>query len=79
MREYVELVCGPMLEAVAPYVRWPTCSARPGFDADQSCAVLTRRRQARAGPAVHGNRSAPAPGWHSPVELGAASVDHCTY
>ena len=39
--DYVDLVCGPMLEAVRPHVRWIDAFCETGaFDADQSRAVL---------------------------------------
>jgi imidazolonepropionase len=77
---YVELVCGEMLEACAPHVRWiDVFCERGAFDADQSRAVLTAGRDAGLGLRVHGNQLGPGPGAQLAVELGAASVDHCTY
>jgi len=49
------------------------------FDADQSRAVLTAGRAAGLGLRVHGNQLGPGPGVRLAVEMGAASVDHCTY
>ncbi|HEX4252157.1 MAG TPA: imidazolonepropionase, partial [Pseudonocardia sp.] len=78
--EYVELVCGPMLEAVAPYVRWADVFCETGaFDADQSRTVLTAAAKHGLGLRVHGNQLGEGPGVALAVELGAASVDHCTY
>jgi imidazolonepropionase len=77
---YVELVCGEMLSACAPHVRWiDVFCERGAFDADQSRAVLTAGRDAGLGLRVHGNQLGPGPGAQLAVELGAASVDHCTY
>jgi imidazolonepropionase len=77
---YVDLVCGPMLAAVAPFVRWADVFCEDGaFDADQSRAVLTAAAGAGLGLRVHGNQLGPGPGVGLAVELGAASVDHCTY
>ncbi|HEX3591243.1 MAG TPA: imidazolonepropionase [Pseudonocardiaceae bacterium] len=77
---YVDLVCGPMLAAVAPYVRWADVFCERGaFDADQSRAVLTAAASFGLGLRVHGNQLGPGPGVALAVELGAASVDHCTY
>ena len=57
-----------------------TSSASAGaFDADQSRAVLEAGRAAGLGLRVHGNQLGPGPGVRLAVELGAASVDHCTY
>ncbi|HKN98882.1 MAG TPA: imidazolonepropionase, partial [Pseudonocardiaceae bacterium] len=77
---YVDLVCGPMLSAVAPFVRWADVFCEEGaFDADQSRAVLTAAARAGLGLRVHGNQLGPGPGVSLAVELSAASVDHCTH
>jgi imidazolonepropionase len=78
--DYVELVCGDMLAACAPYARWiDVFCERGAFDAEQSRAVLEAGREAGLGLRVHGNQLGPGPGAQLAVELGAASVDHCTY
>ncbi|MBV9313621.1 MAG: imidazolonepropionase [Pseudonocardia sp.] len=78
--DYVDLVRGPMLDAVAPHVRWADVFCETGvFDADQSRAVLTAAARRGLGLRVHGNQLGPGPGVALAVELGAASVDHCTY
>ncbi|HEY3609527.1 MAG TPA: imidazolonepropionase [Pseudonocardiaceae bacterium] len=78
--EYVDLVRGPMLDAVAPHVRWADVFCETGaFDADQSRAVLTAAASHGLGLRVHGNQLGFGPGVALAVELGAASVDHCTY
>jgi imidazolonepropionase len=78
--DYVELVCGEMLAACAPHCRWiDVFCERGAFDAQQSRAVLEAGREAGLGLRVHGNQLAPGPGVRLAVELGAASVDHCTY
>jgi imidazolonepropionase len=78
--DYVELVCGEMLAACAPLARWIDVFCEEGaFDAEQSRAVLTAGRAAGLGLRVHGNQLGPGPGIRLAVELGAASVDHCTY
>jgi imidazolonepropionase len=78
--DYVELVCGDMLAACAPYARWIDVFCEDGaFDAEQSRAVLTAGREAGLGLRVHGNQLGPGPGVRLAVEQGAASVDHCTY
>ncbi len=78
--EYVDLVRGPMLEACAPHSRWIDVFCEIGaFDADQSRAVLHAGRDAGLGLRVHGNQLGPGPGVRLAVEMGAASVDHCTY
>jgi imidazolonepropionase len=78
--EYVDLVRGEMLAACAPHCRWiDVFCERGAFDAEQSRAVLEAGRDAGLGLRVHGNQLGPGPGARLAVELGAASVDHCTY
>jgi imidazolonepropionase len=78
--DYVDLVCGPMLTAVAPHVRWADVFCEEGaFDGSQSRAVLSAARSAGLGLRVHGNQLGYGPGVAIAVEFGAASVDHCTY
>ncbi|MBS1878906.1 MAG: imidazolonepropionase [Actinobacteria bacterium] len=77
---YVELVRGPMLDACAPFCRWIDAFCEVGaFDADQCRAVLEAGRSAGLGLRLHGNQLGQGPGVGLAVELGAASVDHCTY
>ena len=78
--DYVELVCGPMLAAVRGLVRWIDVFCETGaFDADQSRAVLTAGRDAGLGLRLHANQLGHGPGVQLGVEMGCASVDHCTY
>ncbi len=78
--EYTELVCGPMLEAVRPHVRWMDVFCETGaFDVDQSRAVLQAGRRAGLGLRLHANQLDYGPGVRLGVEMGCASVDHCTY
>jgi imidazolonepropionase len=78
--KYVDLVCGPMLDAVAPHVTWADVFCETGaFDEDQSRAVLTAAGKKGLGLRVHGNQLGPGPGVRLAVEMDAASVDHCTY
>jgi imidazolonepropionase len=78
--DYIELVCGEMLAACAPLVRWIDVFCEEGaFDTEQSRAVLEAGRSAGLGLRVHGNQLGQGPGIRLAVEMGAASVDHCTY
>jgi imidazolonepropionase len=78
--EYVELVCGEMLEACRPLARWIDVFCEDGaFDAEQSRTVLEAGRDAGLGLRVHGNQLGFGQGVRVAVEMGAASVDHCTY
>jgi imidazolonepropionase len=80
---YVRLVAGDMLAACAPHARWVDVFCEPAsphaFDADEARTVLEAGRAAGLGLRVHGNQLAPGPGVALAVELGAASVDHCTH
>ncbi|MFJ6195460.1 imidazolonepropionase [Micromonospora sp. NPDC092111] len=78
--DYVGLVCGPMLTAAAPYARWVDVFCERGaFDADHARAILTVGQAAGLGVRLHANQLGPGPGVRLGVELGAASVDHCTH
>jgi imidazolonepropionase len=81
--DYVALVTGPMLDACAPYARWIDVFCEPtsphAFDADSARAVLEAGRRAGLGLRVHANQLSAGPGVVLGCELGAASVDHCTY
>ncbi|MFI6163525.1 MULTISPECIES: imidazolonepropionase [Micromonospora] len=78
--DYVGLVCGPMLAAAAPYARWVDVFCERGaFDADHARAILTVGQAAGLGVRLHANQLGPGPGVQLGVELGAASVDHCTH
>ncbi len=78
--EYTELVCGPMLDAVRPHVRWVDVFCETGaFDVDQSRAVLEAGRRAGLGLRLHANQLDHGPGVGLGVEMGCASIDHCTY
>jgi imidazolonepropionase len=77
---YLDLVTGPMLDAVAGSVRWIDVFCETGaFDGSESRRVLEAGRAAGLGLRVHGNQLGPGPGVRLAVEMGAASVDHCTY
>lgn len=81
--EYVASVSGDMLRACAPHARWIDVFCEPhsshAFDAEESRHVLEAGRLAGLGLRVHGNQLGPGPGVQLAVELGAASVDHCTF
>ncbi len=81
--DYVTLVTGEMLRAAAPYARWIDVFCEPAspyaFDGEEARAVLTAGQQAGLELRVHGNQLGHGPGVQLAVELGAASVDHCTH
>ncbi|WP_394160289.1 amidohydrolase family protein [Galactobacter valiniphilus] len=78
--QYTQLVCGDMLEAVAPHARWIDVFCEQGaFTPAQSRRVLEAGRAAGLGLRVHGNQLGPGAGVDLAVELGAASVDHVNH
>ncbi|WP_028049011.1 imidazolonepropionase [Cellulomonas sp. URHD0024] len=81
--DYVALVTGPMLVACAPHARWADVFCEPAspvaFDGDEARTVLEAAAAAGLGLRVHGNQLGHGPGVRLAVELGAASVDHCTF
>jgi imidazolonepropionase len=80
--EYVALVAGDMLTACAPHARWADVFCEPGphaFDGDEARTILTAAMAAGLQARLHGNQLTAGPGVRLGVELGAASVDHCTH
>ena len=81
--EYVDLVTGQMLTNCAPHARWIDVFCEPhsahAFTEDEAKVVLSAGRDAGLGLRVHGNQLGHGPGARLAVEMGAASVDHCTY
>ncbi|WP_043447326.1 imidazolonepropionase [Arthrobacter sp. L77] len=78
--DYTDLVCGPMLDAVRPSVRWADVFCETGaFTPDQSRRVLAACAAAGLGLRVHGNQLGPGAGVALAVEFGAASVDHVNH
>ena len=79
--EYVDLVCGPMLEACAPHARWIDVFCETGaFTVEESRRILEAGIAAGLGVRMHAAQLGPAPDAIAlGVELGAASIDHCTY
>jgi imidazolonepropionase len=69
-----------MLAACAPHARWiDVFCERGAFGVDHARAVLSAGHAAGLGLRVHAGQLAVGPGVQLAVELGAASVDHCTY
>jgi imidazolonepropionase len=78
--DYVALVCGEMLERCAVHARWIDAFCETGaFTPEQCRAVLEAGRRAGLGLRLHGNQLGHGDGVALAVELGCASVDHCTY
>ncbi|MEO6886722.1 MAG: imidazolonepropionase [Jatrophihabitantaceae bacterium] len=81
--DYIRLVIGQMLTTCAPFARWIDVFCEPAsphaFDGDEARTVLQAGAAAGLGLRVHANQLAAGPGVQLAVELGAASVDHCTH
>ena len=78
--EYVDLVCGPMLEAAKPHAKWIDVFCDKGaFTPDQSRKILKAGMSKGLLPRIHANQFEPGEGVTIGVELDAASVDHATY
>ncbi|MBH0082539.1 imidazolonepropionase [Salinibacterium sp. SWN167] len=77
---YVHLVMGDMLEACAPHSRWIDVFCDNGaFTEDETRAIITAGQARGLGARLHGAQLAESGAVQLAVELGAASVDHCTY
>ncbi len=78
--DYVDLVCGPMLDAARPNAKWIDVFCDKGaFTGDQARKVLKAGMAKGLFPRIHANQLEPGEGVQVGVELGAASVDHATY
>jgi imidazolonepropionase len=77
---YVDLVCGPMLDAVAGVASAIDAFCEEGaFDEDQCRAVLTAGAARGLAMHLHANQLRPGPGVQLAAALGALSADHCTH
>ncbi|QYM76641.1 imidazolonepropionase [Leucobacter luti] len=75
--DYLALVTGPMLDAVAPYVTAVDVFCEAGaFDRAASARVLEAAGARGLATRVHGNQLGHGPGVQLAVEHGALSVDH---
>lgn len=78
--DYVRLVAGDMLAACRPHARWiDVFCERGAFDVDETRFVLQAGIRAGLTPRLHAAQLGPGGGIALGVELGAASVDHCTH
>jgi imidazolonepropionase len=77
---YVDLVAGEMLTNCAPYTRWADVFCDTGvFSVDEARRVLVCAREAGLGLRLHANQFGDTGGVGLAIELGCASVDHCTH
>lgn len=81
--DYLELITGEMLLTCAPYAKWIDVFCEPqsphAFTEAESRRILGAGIDAGLQPRLHGNQLGPGPGVRLAVEIGAASVDHCTW
>lgn len=78
--EYVDLVCGPMLDAALPNAKWIDVFCDKGaFTGDQTRRILKAGIARGLLPRLHANQLEPGEGVQIGVELGAASVDHVSH
>lgn len=77
---YVDLVAGEMLDACAPLAKWADVFCdRGAFTVGEARHILQRARERGLGLRLHGNQLDDSGGVELAVELGAASVDHCSH
>ncbi|NLB47799.1 MAG: imidazolonepropionase [Microbacteriaceae bacterium] len=75
--DYLDLVTGPMLEAVAPFVSAVDVFCETGaFEAEASARVLEAAAAYGLATRVHGNQLGHGPGVQLAVQHGSLSVDH---
>lgn len=78
--DYIDLVCGPMLDAVADQIQFVDVFCEDGaFDDPQARRVLAAAERHNLPTKVHGNQLGPGSGVQLAVSAGAISVDHCTH
>jgi imidazolonepropionase len=79
-RRYVDLVAGAMLDAAVPFARWIDAFCEVGaFDVAACRRVLAAGAVRGLGVRLHANQLGHSGGVALGVELGAASVDHCSH
>jgi imidazolonepropionase len=78
--EYLDLVCGQMLQACAPHSRWiDVFCDRGAFDLDETEAVLDAGATAGLTPRLHAHQLSATGAIQLGVARDAASVDHCNH
>ena len=78
--DYVDLVCGQMLDAVLPHAKWiDVFCDRGAFNVDQARRILTAGMDKGLQARLHANQLEHGGGVLLGVELGVASVDHVSH
>jgi len=79
-KDYVDLVCGPMLDAVQPHAKWIDVFCDKGaFDVDDARRILKSGIAKGLLPRIHANQLQEGEGVALGIELDAASVDHVSH
>jgi imidazolonepropionase len=77
---YVDLVMGSMLTSCVPLARWVDVFCDVGaFSVDEARTILVAAHDAGLEMRLHANQLADSGGVKLGIELGVASVDHCTH
>lgn len=78
--DYVDLVCGPMLDAALPHAKWIDVFCDKGaFTPDQARQILKAGIAKGLLPRLHANQFEAGEGVQIGIELDAASVDHVSH
>ena len=79
-KDYVDLVTGPMLDAVLPFSKWIDVFCDKGaFSPDDARTILKAGMAQGLLPRIHANQLQEGQGVRLGVELDAASVDHVSH
>ena len=79
-KDYVDLVTGPMLDAVLPFSKWIDVFCDKGaFSVDDARTILKAGMAKGLLPRIHANQLQEGQGVRLGVELDAASVDHISH
>lgn len=79
-KDYVDLVCGKMLEAVLPHAKWIDVFCDKGaFSVEDARTILQAGMAKGLLPRLHANQIQEGGGVRLGVELGVASVDHVSH
>jgi imidazolonepropionase len=79
-KDYVDLVTGPMLDAVLPFSKWIDVFCDKGaFSVDDARTILKAGMAKGLLPRIHANQLQEGQGVRLGVELDAASVDHVSH
>jgi imidazolonepropionase len=78
--DYVDLVCGAMLDAVAPHAKWIDVFCETGaFTVEQSERILDAGIRAGLLPRIHGAQLGPSGAAELAVSRGALRIEHGTF